>query len=56
MLRYAIIVLLIAIVAGALGFYGLEGLAMWFARVLFLVFIALFIVSLVTGRRIAPPG
>jgi uncharacterized membrane protein YtjA (UPF0391 family) len=54
MLRYALIFLLIALVAGALGFYGLEGLAMWFARVLFLVFLVLFIVSLVAGRRIPP--
>ncbi|MBX9790285.1 MAG: DUF1328 domain-containing protein [Pirellulales bacterium] len=53
MLRYALIFLLIALVAGALGFWGLEGTAMWIARTLFLVFLVVFIISLVTGRR--PP-
>jgi uncharacterized membrane protein YtjA (UPF0391 family) len=52
MLRYALIFLLIALVCGALGLFGLEGAAMWMARVLFVVFLVLFVVSLLTGRRI----
>lgn len=51
MLRWAVIFLLIALVAGALGLWGLEGTAMQIARILFFVFLVLFIVSLVTGRR-----
>jgi uncharacterized membrane protein YtjA (UPF0391 family) len=51
MLRWTLVFLLIALVAGALGFYGLEGTAMWIAKVLFLVFLILFIVTLVMGRR-----
>jgi uncharacterized membrane protein YtjA (UPF0391 family) len=51
MLRWAVVFLLIALVAGALGFFGLAGDAMWFARVLFFIFLVLFVVSLVMGRR-----
>ncbi len=32
-------------------FWGLEGLAMWIAKVLFVMFLVLFIVSLLAGRR-----
>jgi uncharacterized membrane protein YtjA (UPF0391 family) len=42
------------LIAGVLGFWGLEGTAMWIAKVLFLLFLIFFIVSLVMGRR-APP-
>jgi uncharacterized membrane protein YtjA (UPF0391 family) len=51
MLRYALIFLLVALIAGALGFFALEGLAMQIAKILFLVFLVLFVISLVTGRR-----
>jgi uncharacterized membrane protein YtjA (UPF0391 family) len=51
MLRWAVVFLLIALVAGALGFFGLEGTAMWFAKVLFFIFLVLFVLSLVMGRR-----
>jgi uncharacterized membrane protein YtjA (UPF0391 family) len=51
MLRWTVVFLIIALVAGLLGFYSLEGTAMWIAKVLFLVFLILFIVSLVMGRR-----
>lgn len=51
MLRYALIFLIFALVAGLLGFGVLEGLAMTIAKVLFVIFIVLFIVSLITGRR-----
>ena len=51
MLRWTVVFLIIALIAGALGFYSLEGTAMWIAKVLFLVFLILFIVSLVMGRR-----
>jgi len=51
MLRWALVFLLVALVAGFLGFWGLEGLAMWFAKVLFVVFLVLFVLSLIAGRR-----
>ena len=50
MLRWSLIFLVVALIAGALGFWGLEGTAMWFAQVLFFVFLVLFILSFVTGR------
>ena len=54
MLRLAIIFLLIALLAGVFGFWGLEGTAMMIARVCFFIFLILFVVSLIAGRR-GPP-
>jgi uncharacterized membrane protein YtjA (UPF0391 family) len=51
MLRYALIFLLIALIAGALGFFSLEGTAMYIAKVLFVIFLVIFVVSLIMGRR-----
>jgi uncharacterized membrane protein YtjA (UPF0391 family) len=51
MLRWTLVFLIIALIAGVLGFYSLEGTAMWIAKVLFLIFLILFILSLVLGRR-----
>lgn len=53
MLSWALTFLIIALIAGVLGFGVLAGQAMWFAHVLFVVFLILFIVSLIFGRR--PP-
>jgi uncharacterized membrane protein YtjA (UPF0391 family) len=50
MLRWSLVFLIVALIAGVLGFWGLEGMAMWFAKVLFLLFLVLFLVSLVVGR------
>jgi uncharacterized membrane protein YtjA (UPF0391 family) len=47
MLYYALVFLVVALVAALLGFYELEGLAMTIARVLFVVFLVLFLVSLI---------
>lgn len=54
MLRWALICLVIALISGALGLWGLEGVAMEAARILFFVFLVLFVVSLIMGRR-GPP-
>ena len=52
MLRWAIAFFIIAIVASALGFYGLAGMSADIAKFLALVFLVLFIVALVVGRRV----
>ena len=51
MLRWALAFLVIALIAGLFGFWGLEGTAMWVAQVLFFLFLVLFVVSLIAGRR-----
>jgi uncharacterized membrane protein YtjA (UPF0391 family) len=50
MLKYALIFLVIAIVAGVLGFGSLSGTAAWIAKVLVVVFLVLFVVSLLRGK------
>lgn len=49
LLQYAIVFLVIALVAAAVGFGGVAGVAMDGARILFWVFIVLFVVSLIGG-------
>ena len=51
MLRAALLFLVIALIAGALGLFRVEFLAAEIAWVLFVVFLILFVVSLVLGRR-----
>ena len=51
MLRWAVIFLVIAIVAAIFNFSGVEGMALYFARILFFLFIILFLISLIMGRR-----
>jgi uncharacterized membrane protein YtjA (UPF0391 family) len=52
MLYWAFVFLIIALVAGALGLGGIAGTAAGIARVLFGVFIVLFLVGLVLGLRV----
>lgn len=54
MLRWAISFLILALIAGVLGFGGLAGTLTDFARILFFVFLVLLVVSLVFGRRGGP--
>ena len=49
MLRWAVIFFLVAIVAGVLGFGGIAAGASENARVLFYVFLVVFLVTLVMG-------
>ncbi|MGO4683068.1 DUF1328 domain-containing protein [Hyphomicrobium sp. 2TAF46] len=49
LLYYAIVFLIVAIVAAALGFGGIAGTAMEGARLIFWVAIVLFIVSIVAS-------
>jgi uncharacterized membrane protein YtjA (UPF0391 family) len=56
MLYWALMFLVIALVAGALGFGSVMGTAAWIAQVLFVVFLVLFVVSLLTGAVRRPPA
>ncbi len=49
MLRYAVIFFVVAIVAALFGFGGIAAGATEIAKILFFVFLVLFIVSLVAG-------
>ncbi|MEZ5852332.1 MAG: DUF1328 domain-containing protein [Hyphomicrobiaceae bacterium] len=49
LLHYAIVFLVVALVAAFLGFGSVAGTAMEGARILFWVAIALFVISLVVG-------
>lgn len=51
MLRWAVIFLIVALVAAVFGFGGIAEDAAWIAKILFVVFLILFVVSLVLGRR-----
>lgn len=54
MLSWALTFLVIALIAAALGFGVLAGTAMWIAKVLFIVFLVLFVISLI-APRFRPP-
>jgi uncharacterized membrane protein YtjA (UPF0391 family) len=51
MLSWAVTFLIIAVIAAILGFGVVAGTAATIAKLLFFVFLILFVVSLVTGRR-----
>jgi len=55
MLRWAVIFLIIALIAGALGFFRASYISSEIAWILFVVFLILFIVSLVFGGLRRPP-
>ncbi len=49
MLSWALTFLIIALIAAALGFGGIAGSAVGIAKILFVVFLVLFVVSLLFG-------
>lgn len=55
MLRWALAFLVFALIAGLLGFTSIAGQSMYIARILFFVFIVVFLASLIygliTGKR-----
>ncbi len=51
MLRWAIMFAILALVAGVLGFGNLAGDFATIAKILLFVFLALFVIALVLGRR-----
>jgi uncharacterized membrane protein YtjA (UPF0391 family) len=54
MLGMAITFAILALIAGILGFMGLAGSLAMIAKVLLFVFLALFVISLIFGRRWGP--
>lgn len=59
MLRWALVFLVLALIAGVLGFTSVAGQSMYIARILFFVFLVIFLAglvySMVTGRRLPVP-
>lgn len=59
MLKWALIFLVIGLIAGLLGFTGIAGTSIAIAKTLFFIFMVIFLVlliaGLVAGRRIAGP-
>jgi len=53
MLYYALVFLIIGLIAGALGLFGVAAVATQISWILFLIGIILLVIHLVTGR--APP-
>ncbi len=51
MLSWSIIFLVVALVAALLGFTTIAGAAIGIAKILFVVFLVLFVISLFMGRR-----
>ncbi len=51
MLHYALVFLIVALIAGVLGFGVIAGTAAYIAKVLFVVFLVLFLISFISGRR-----
>jgi uncharacterized membrane protein YtjA (UPF0391 family) len=50
MLRYALLFLVVALIAGVFGFTDVAGTSYLVAKIFFFVFLILFVVSLVLGR------
>jgi len=51
MLSWALTFLVIALIAGVLGFGVVAGTAASIAKILFVVFLVLFVIGLIMGRR-----
>jgi len=54
MLYYALMFLIVGLVAGALGLFGIAAIAGQIAWVLFLIGVILIVVHLISGRRALP--
>lgn len=52
MLRWAVLFAILALVAGVLGFGNLAGDFAYIAKILLFVFLVLFVIALVVGRRV----
>ena len=54
MLYYALVFLVVGLIAGALGLFGIAAIAGQIAWVLFLVGVILIVVHMISGRRALP--
>ncbi len=52
MLKWAIVILVIGLIAGALGFTGIAGAAIGIAKILFFVAIVVFVIMLILGYTV----
>jgi uncharacterized membrane protein YtjA (UPF0391 family) len=52
MLRAALVLLAIAIIAAVFGFGGIAGAVTGIAKILFWIFVVLFVLNLIFGRRV----
>ena len=52
MLRWALIFLVVGLIAGLLGFTGIAGASIGIAKFLFFLFIAMFVVFLILGLTV----
>jgi uncharacterized membrane protein YtjA (UPF0391 family) len=52
MLYYSVVFLVVALIAGVLGFGVIAGTAASIAKVLFFVFLVIFLISIFRGRRV----
>ena len=55
MLHYALMFLIVGLIAGALGLFGVAQVASQIAWVLFLIGVILVVIHLVSGRRTSLP-
>jgi uncharacterized membrane protein YtjA (UPF0391 family) len=55
MLNYALLFLLVGLIAGALGMFGVAAVATQIAWVLFLIGIVLLLIHFISGRRTLTP-
>ena len=55
MLYYALMFLVVGLIAGALGLFGIAAIAGQIAWVLFLIGVVLIVVHMISGRRRALP-
>jgi uncharacterized membrane protein YtjA (UPF0391 family) len=53
MLRWALVFLVLGLIAGALGFTAIAGASIAIAKFLFFIFIAIFVVLLILGMTAA---
>lgn len=51
MLSWAVTFFIIALIAGVLGFGGIAGASVGIAKICFFLFLILFVISLVLGKR-----
>jgi uncharacterized membrane protein YtjA (UPF0391 family) len=52
MLRWAVIFLVVSLIAAVFGFTGISAAAAGMAKILFFIFIALFLIALIAGLTV----